>query len=231
MSTTVCALSGIPFPRSPLVTKRRAGRRRAELRHFARFSTTFRPDVVHVHSLVTGLGLHEMQAARDAGARVVYTNHLPSMGFACPRGTLMRWGTTVCDGYQPVQTCAACTLQARGLPQRAAEAVATLPPPLTRAISRLPGRWATALGMTAIVADGRMRQHSLTALADRIVVLNDIARQIFVMHGANPQPSGRESTGRQRARAHPQTGARHQADDAADPCRVCRPARSGQRRS
>ena len=148
---------------------------------------TFRPAVVHVHSLVTGLGLHEMQAARNAGARVVYTNHLPSMGFACPRGTLLRWGTTVCDGYQPVRTCAACVLQARGLPRRAAKAVSTLPPSLTGSISRLPGRWATTLGMPAIVARGRMRQHSLTAVADRIVVLNDTARRIFVMHGANPR--------------------------------------------
>jgi glycosyltransferase involved in cell wall biosynthesis len=153
---------------------------------FLEILDTFRPDVVHVHSLVTGLGLHEMQAARDAGARVVYTNHLPSMGFACPRGTLMRWETTVCDGYQPVETCAACALHARGMPQRAAQAVSTLPSPATRLISRLPGRWATALGMAAIVADGRIRQHSLTTLADRIVVLNDAARQIFVMHGANP---------------------------------------------
>jgi glycosyltransferase involved in cell wall biosynthesis len=153
---------------------------------FREILEAYRPDVVHLHSLVTGLGLHEMQAARDAGARVVYTNHLPSMGFACPRGTLMRWGTTVCDGCQPVQTCAACVLQARGMPERAARAVSTLPSAATRAISRLPGRWATALGMAAIVADDRMRHHSLTTLADRIVVLNDTARQIFLMNGANP---------------------------------------------
>jgi glycosyltransferase involved in cell wall biosynthesis len=41
--------------------------------------------------------------------------------------------------------------------------------------------------MTAIVADGRTRQHSLATLADRIVVLNDAARQIFVRHGADPR--------------------------------------------
>ena len=174
-----------PFPHGHLVTKCRALRPRAVRRCFPRFSKTFRPDVVHVHSLVTGLGLYEMQAARDAGARVVYTNHLPSMGFACPRGTLMRWGTTVCDGYQTVETCAACALQARGLLRPAASAVSMLPPPVTRAVSRLPGRWATTLGMAAIVADGRTRQHSLTTLADRIVVLNDAARQIFVKHGAD----------------------------------------------
>jgi glycosyltransferase involved in cell wall biosynthesis len=154
---------------------------------FPEILKAFGPDIVHVHSLVTGLGLREMQAARDAGARVVYTNHLPSMGFACPRGTLMRWGTTVCDGFQTVQTCTACALNARGLPQWAATAVAAAPFPITRAASRLPGRWATTLGMTAFVADGRTQQHSLTTLADRIVVLNDAARQIFVMHGADPR--------------------------------------------
>src|SRR5262245_38567850 len=34
-----------------------------------------RPEVVHVHSFVTGLGLAEIRAARAAGARVIATTH------------------------------------------------------------------------------------------------------------------------------------------------------------
>jgi glycosyltransferase involved in cell wall biosynthesis len=150
---------------------------------FARFM----PDIVHVHSLVTGLGVHEMQVAKDRGIRVVYTNHLPSMGFACPRGTLLQWGTTVCDGYQPVETCAACALQARGLSQTLAHAVGAIPAALTRPVRWMPGRWVTAAAMTSLVADGRTRQKRLAMLADRIVVLNDTARHIFVLHGARPE--------------------------------------------
>jgi glycosyltransferase involved in cell wall biosynthesis len=150
---------------------------------FARFN----PDIFHVHSLVTGLGVHEMRAAKDRGISVVYTNHLPSMGFACPRGTLLKWGTTPCDGYQPVETCAACALEARGLSQPLAQAVGSIPARLTRPVRWVPGRWMTAAAMTALVADGRNRQQTLAELADRIVVLNDSARHIFVLHGARPE--------------------------------------------
>jgi hypothetical protein len=51
-----------------------------------------RPDIVHMHTFVTGLGTQELKAARALGARVIATTHSASLGFTCQRGTLMRWG-------------------------------------------------------------------------------------------------------------------------------------------
>jgi glycosyltransferase involved in cell wall biosynthesis len=176
-----------PIPSQPSRAEAQGASRARGAEALSALFDRFKPDVLHVHSLVTGLGVHEMRAARDRGISVVYTNHLPSMGFACPRGTLLQWGTTVCNGYQPVETCAACALQARGLSQPLAQAVGAIPSMLTRPVRWLPGRWATAAAMTALVADGRKRQTMLAMLADRIVVLNDTARHIFVLHGARPE--------------------------------------------
>src|SRR5439155_524965 len=45
-----------------------------------------RPDLVHVHSFVTGLGLAEIRAAKLAGARVIATTHAATLGWVCQRG-------------------------------------------------------------------------------------------------------------------------------------------------
>jgi len=81
-----------------------------------------RPDVVHAHTFVTGLGLHEIRAARAAGARVIVTTHAASLGFICQRGTMMRMGRVLCDGLAQPGKCAACALEQRGVPAPIARA-------------------------------------------------------------------------------------------------------------
>ena len=73
------------------------------------------PDVVHVHTYVTGLGLAELRAAKATGAKVIATTHAASLGFTCQRGTMMRWGSKLCDGIVRPAKCAACQLQHRGV--------------------------------------------------------------------------------------------------------------------
>src|SRR5215470_702940 len=66
--------------------------------HFHRWLSSTHADVVHMHTFVTGLGLYEILAAREAGSRVVVTTHASSLGYICQRGTLMLRGETLCDG-------------------------------------------------------------------------------------------------------------------------------------
>jgi glycosyltransferase involved in cell wall biosynthesis len=154
--------------------------------HLHRYVAEWRPEIFHAHSLVTGLGLHELSAARRTGAHVVYTNHLPSMGFVCLRGTLLRDGQTPCDGIQEETRCGACLLQQREVPRTAALRIAALPSPLARTLSWIPGPAGTALGIREAVRSAGLRQQRLVDLCDRIVVLNDWAAEIFRANGAAP---------------------------------------------
>lgn len=142
------------------------------------------PDVVHFHSFVTGLGLSEIRAAKSAGARVIVTNHLPSLGFICQRGTLMRWGEKLCDGKCQTVKCAACELQQRGLAKPLAWAVGSVPLALSKVGNLLPGKIGTALGMSDLIARNKRMQRELINLVDKVVLLNEWALETFVANGA-----------------------------------------------
>ena len=145
-----------------------------------------RPDVVHVHSFVTGLGLRELRAARAAGARVVATSHSGSLGFICQRGTMMRWGERLCDGLAAPSKCAACALERRGLPRPLARALGAIPPAAGRGARALPGRLGTALGMSELIARNQVVQREMLAVVDAFVVLTGWAREAVLANGAPP---------------------------------------------
>lgn len=156
--------------------------RGAEL--FAEWLATQRPDVLHVHSLVTGLGLHEMRAARRLGIRLVLTHHLPSLGHVCRMGTLMERNIRPCDGMASPRRCTACVLVSRGLSTAAAATVSILPPSVSAAFGTIPGPLGTALGMPASIVRDQARRRELYELVDFQVVLNDAGRHILIANGA-----------------------------------------------
>ncbi len=136
------------------------------------------PDVVHFHTFVTGVGPHEIRAARATGARVLVTTHSGSLGFLCQRGTLMQWGSQPCDGHVSPAKCAACALQHRGLPRPFADAVARLPPSASRLAGRIPGRPGTLLGMPDLIVRNQALQRQILRDVDAFVVLTDAAHRI-----------------------------------------------------
>jgi glycosyltransferase involved in cell wall biosynthesis len=139
-----------------------------------------RPDVVHFHTFVTGVGPHEIRAARAAGARVIATTHSGSLGFLCQRGSMMRFGRAVCDGVVSPATCAACELQHRGMPRPFADLAGLVPAPIGGVLSRMPGKAGTTLGMRHLVARNRSIQADMLAHVDRFVVLTEWARRATV---------------------------------------------------
>jgi glycosyltransferase involved in cell wall biosynthesis len=130
------------------------------------------PDVFHCHSLVTGLGLREVEAAKSAGARVVVTFHTPGLGYLCQRGTMMRWGKELCDGLAEPGKCAACDLEHRGVPRPLADLIAALPLSLSRAGTAVPG-----LGIASLIERNLLRERRVFELADAVVVLTEWARR------------------------------------------------------
>ena len=144
-----------------------------------------RPDIVHVHAFVTGLGLAEVRAARAAGARVFVTTHAARLGWLCERGTMLQHGVALCDGIAEPGKCAACVLPERGAPRAVAAAVASLPAAAS-AMARdlLPGRAATMIGMPALVRENLERQHALYETIEKFVVLTEWARRAVLANGA-----------------------------------------------
>lgn len=153
---------------------------------FHRWVTEARPDVVHFHTFVTGLGLPEVEAARQTGAKVVVTSHAASLGFLCARGTLLHHGRTLCDGRVEPVKCAACALEQRGVPATLASAMARVPRPLASLANRLPGRANTALGMRSFIEQNRAAQTRLFELVSAFVVLSEWAAAVVRANGAPP---------------------------------------------
>ena len=151
---------------------------------FHRWLAQERPDVVHAHTFVTGLGLAELRAARFAGARVIVTTHSASLGWICQRGTMMRLGQRLCDGLCRSAKCAACALQHRGMPIPLAAALGAVPPVLARAARRLPGRLGTALSMVDVIEGNQARQAEMIHTVDRFVLLTAWALETAVANGA-----------------------------------------------
>jgi glycosyltransferase involved in cell wall biosynthesis len=143
-----------------------------------------RPDVVHLHTFVTGLGLHELQVAKSLGARTVATTHSARLGYLCQRGTLLRLGRYACDGHVTPAKCAACALQERSMPGPAARLVAMIPPRAARRASRLPGPAGTALGMAAVIEQNLDMQRRMLDTVDRFVVLTEWAQSCVLANGA-----------------------------------------------
>ncbi|MGB0108677.1 MAG: glycosyltransferase [Terriglobales bacterium] len=145
------------------------------------------PDVAHFHTFGTGLGLHEIKAAKAARARVIATTHSASLGFLCQRGTMMQWGEYLCDGICEPAKCSACELQHRGLSKRMARTIAALPPAISGAANRLPGRLGSALSMSDLIAFNQQRQADMLELVDAFVVLTGWALDRVVANGAAPE--------------------------------------------
>ena len=151
---------------------------------FHRWLAAQHPDVVHAHTFVTGLGLAELKAAKQAGARVIVTTHSAALGWICQRGTMMRWGERLCDGLCRPMKCSACVLQARGLPKALAVALGAILPSLGRPARSLPGKLGTALGMADLIARNQAMQREMLRLVDRFVLLTEWALEAAAANGA-----------------------------------------------
>lgn len=173
-----------PIPAAPTRDEVQGIERVRGAERFHRWLEIERPDVVHAHTFVTGLGLHELRAARAAGARVVATTHSASLGFICQRGTMMQWGARACDGVCRPAKCAACALKARGVPRPVASAIGAVPPVLARGARRLSGRLGTALGMSDLIARNQRMQAEMLATVDRFVLLTEWAQEAVAANGA-----------------------------------------------
>lgn len=142
------------------------------------------PDLLHVHSLLPGISVFEIEAARAMGIRVVATNHLGDLGYNCQRGTLMHWGQELCDGKVGVLKCAACSLHAAGMPRAITYPAAALSTLIDGSARALKGRTGTVLGMADLIRHRQGLQRRLLNAVDAFVLLNRAAFDLVLLNGA-----------------------------------------------
>jgi glycosyltransferase involved in cell wall biosynthesis len=135
-----------------------------------------KPTLVHLHAYTSGVSLRCAEQASARGIPLVFTVHTPVV---CARGTLMRWGSMVCDGVMRDDVCSACTVAAQGLPRPVAAAYAPLAR-LARPISRSHsgGAW-TALRLPDLVVERIRAVRSFLGHMRRIIVQADWTRSVL----------------------------------------------------
>jgi len=152
--------------------------------HLHRWLASICADVVHIHTFVTGLGLKEIHAARDAGSRVVVTTHASSLGYLCQRGSLMFHGRSLCDGIVDPSRCSECVLEGRGAPAPIRSVLAGLPEPISRLTGAMQGPIGTAFGMRDLIRRNLSRQCEMLKAVEAFVVLTERAAEIVRANGA-----------------------------------------------
>jgi glycosyltransferase involved in cell wall biosynthesis len=134
------------------------------------------PDLVHMHSLTRGCSVHHAEAVTGRDIPLFITVHVPEA--SCPRGTMMRWGTTPCDGeIRPVR-CGACTLQQQGMPRPLAWAASAAS---TTGVGRgMPGSLGTVLQRAPLVQRRKDAMQAWMRSAAHVIVVAGWLKEVLV---------------------------------------------------
>ncbi|WP_017653949.1 glycosyltransferase [Fortiea contorta] len=161
---------------------------------FSLMIETEQPDIVHVHAFTSSISLRLVQTLKQRRIPVVFTYHTPTV--SCLRGTLMQWGTQICDGKLDLHTCTQCTLQGLGLDQTSAKAITHLPSQLGAWLGgwNLQGGVWTALRMKKLVSLCHEALHAMFSEANHIVAVCNWVKDILLL---NHVPSDKISVIRQ----------------------------------
>jgi len=151
---------------------------------FAKWLEEERPRLVHLHSLTRGCGSFHAQHAKGLRLPLVITVHVP--GFVCPRGTMMRWGTTPCDGQMRTHRCGACSLQAQGVPRAVGWPLSLGSRWASVWAAGRRGRVASALTAGERMAGRHAKVRELLRLADRVVVVSQWLHSALRRNGVDP---------------------------------------------
>ncbi len=150
---------------------------------FGRILDEERPDLVHLHAFTRGVSMRLVRESKSRDIPVVFSYHTPTV--SCQRGTLLRWGTKVCDGLLDVRTCARCTLHGHGLNRPASLAVGSLPTGVGRLLGGVGasgGMW-TALRMTELVELRHAAFRKLMAEVDHVIALCQWVKVLLLRNG------------------------------------------------
>jgi glycosyltransferase involved in cell wall biosynthesis len=150
---------------------------------FANILDAERADLVHLHAFTRAVSLRLVRAAKRRRKPVVFSYHTPTA--SCQRGTLLRWGSQVCDGNLDAKTCAACSLHGRGVNRQVSQLIASFPQSVSRLVGTagLSGGMWTALRTPELIAQRHTSFRSLLSEVDHIVALCGWVRSVLLRNG------------------------------------------------
>jgi glycosyltransferase involved in cell wall biosynthesis len=144
------------------------------------------PDVVHMHALTSAVSVEALRVARRRGIATVFTYHTPAV--SCIRGTLLRYGSELCDGALIATRCAACMLDSTGVPPLARDILARAPDRLHDLSRALHIRQVdTALRMRSLTEMRHDLVRETLAEADAVVAVCQWVRDVLLRIGAEPR--------------------------------------------
>lgn len=146
-----------------------------------------RPDLVHLHAFTSACSLRLVRETRRRGIPLLFTYHTPTV--SCQRGTLMRWGSDVCDGRLDLGLCTSCTLHGLGVPRGLAHLVGCVPVFAGTVLgsARLSGGGWTALRMRELVHTRHTAFLTLMAEVDHVVAVSQWVRDLLLANGIPPR--------------------------------------------
>lgn len=150
---------------------------------FVRILDEERPDVVHLHAFTRAVSLRLVRESKRRDIPVVFSYHTPTV--SCQRGTLLRWGSEMCDGVLDLRTCARCALQNHGLAKPTSVVIGSLPPGVGRLLGNVGasgGLW-TALRMTELFNLRHAAFHALMRETDHVVALCQWVKDLLLRNG------------------------------------------------
>ena len=140
----------------------------------------FRPEIVHLHGMTSAISVLLAAEAVRREIPIVFNYHTPTV--SCVRGTLLRWGTEICDGVLDARICSACSLTSRGVSRAAASLTAGAPAFLGRALARsgLSGGVWTALRTPELTALRIDAFHRMMSMVQRVFALCNWSRELLI---------------------------------------------------
>ena len=139
------------------------------------------PDVVHMHSNTRGCGTFHAEFIKKENIPIILSVHVPD--FICVRGTLMKWGESICSGEMNVRECSACISQMKGIPKALSHTVNYVPNVIANQTINLNSKIGTALSINKIVSSRITNMRKLLDMSDHIISVSKWLERMLVLNG------------------------------------------------
>ncbi len=152
-------------------------------RHFGHILDQEKPDVVHLHAFTRGVSLLLAQEVKRRRIKLVFTYHTPTV--SCQRGTLLRYGSEVCDGALDRRLCTRCTLHGLGLNGMRGKMLSAIPPRVGKLLetAHLKGNMWTALRMSQLIELRHTAFRELMQESDAVIALCGWVKELLLVNG------------------------------------------------